>query len=81
MSGCHDATMPRYDNRADFDACPYCGYSVAGEPFHAYPYSGYSTAAGALSTPYGTFTQVSSRLLTRALRSRQAPPWCHVGVK
>ena len=38
--------------RTDFDACPYYGYSAAGEPFDACPYSGYSAIAGeALSAP------------------------------
>ena len=38
--------VTRCDSRADFDACPCCGYSATGEPFGAYPYSGYSAAAG-----------------------------------
>ena len=41
MSGCHAVTVTRCDSRADFDACPYCGYSAVGEPFGAYPCSGY----------------------------------------
>ena len=46
MSGCHAATVTRCDSKADFGACPCCGYSAAGEPFGACPCSGYSAAAG-----------------------------------
>ena len=34
--------MTRCDSRADFGACPCCGYSVAGKPFGACPYRSYS---------------------------------------
>ena len=37
MLGCHIATVTRCDSRADFGACPCCGYSAAGEPFGACP--------------------------------------------
>ena len=50
MSGCHAATVTRCDSRADFDVCPCCGYSAAGEPFGAYPCRDYSVAAG---SPFG----------------------------
>jgi len=43
-------TVTRCDSRADFDACPCCGYSAAGEPFGACPCSSYSATAGSLST-------------------------------
>jgi len=33
-------------SRADFGACPFCGYSAASEPFGACPCSCYSTTAG-----------------------------------
>ena len=42
-------TVTRCDSRADFDACPCCGYSVTGEPFGTCPCSGYSATAGSLS--------------------------------
>ena len=48
MSGCHAATVTRCDSRADFGACPCCGYSAAGEPFGACPYSCCSATAGSL---------------------------------
>ena len=46
MSGCHAATVTRCDSRADFGACPCCGYSAAGEPFSACPCNCYSAIAG-----------------------------------
>ena len=46
MSGYHAATVTRCDSRANFGACPCCGYSAAGEPFDAYPCSCYSATAG-----------------------------------
>jgi len=66
MPGCHAATVTRCDSRADFGACPCCGYSAAGEPFDACPCSGYSVTAGSLfdaAFPCYVFTQGSSRLL------------------
>ena len=46
MLGCHAATVTRSDSRADFGACPCCGYSASGVPFGACPYHSYSAAAG-----------------------------------
>ena len=46
MSGYHAAIVTRCDSRANFGACPCCGYSAASELFDAYPCSGYSTIAG-----------------------------------
>ena len=65
MPGCHAATVTRCDSRADFNACPYCGYSAAGEPFGACPCRDCSAAAGEpfrrLSLP--RVQRESSRLL------------------
>ena len=57
MSGYHAAIVTRCDSRTDFDTCPCCGYSAAGEPFGACPCSCYSGTAGSpfrrrLSLPY-----------------------------
>jgi len=49
MSGCHAVIVTRCYSRADFGACPYGGYSVAGKSFSACPCSSYSTTAGSLS--------------------------------
>ena len=59
MPGCHAAIVTISDSRADFGACPCCGFSAAGEPFGACPYSGYSAAAGSSSgaCPCRAFTQ------------------------
>ena len=65
MSCCHVATVTRCDSRADFGACPYCGYSASGEPFDACPCCGYSATAGSLFGavfPCCVFTQGNSRL-------------------
>jgi len=50
MSGCHAATVCRCDSRADFDACPCCGYSAAGEPSTSAPAMATVQQQGALST-------------------------------
>ena len=42
----HVTTVTKCDSRADFGACPCCGYSAAGEPFDACPCRDYSAAAG-----------------------------------
>ena len=66
MPGYHTATVTRCDSRADFGACPCCGYSAAGEPFGACPSSGYSVTSGSLfnaACPCYAFPQVSNRLL------------------
>ena len=46
MPGCQAATVTRCDSRADFGACPCCGYSAIGEPFGACPCRSYSATAG-----------------------------------
>ena len=58
MSGYPAATVTRCDSRADFGACPCCGYSAAGEPFGAYLCRGYSVAVGSPfgACPYRAFT-------------------------
>jgi len=57
--------MTRCDSRADFDACPCCGYSAAGEPFGACPCRGYSATAREpfRRLPLPRIQRESSRLL------------------
>ena len=46
MSDYYAATVTRCNSRANFGACPCCGYSAAGEPFGVCPCCCYSATAG-----------------------------------
>ena len=75
MSGCHAAIVTRYDSRADFGACPCCGYGAVWEPFGACPCRGYNAAAG---EPFRRLplprVEESSRLLNNSPPNPAANP-------
>ena len=75
MSGCHAATVTRYDSKTDFGACPCCSYSAAGEPFDTCPCRGYSAAAGEpfRRLPLHRVQRESSRLLYMQTPKRPLP--------
>ena len=50
MSCYHATTVTRYDSKTDFDVCPYCVYSAAGEAFGTCPWRGYRAA---VASPFG----------------------------
>ena len=51
MLGCHAATVTRCDSRADFGACPCCGYSAAGSISASTPAVAIVQQQGALLVP------------------------------
>ena len=75
-TGCHAATVTRFDSRTDFGAYPCYGYSAIGEPFDACPCHGYNTVAAKpfRRLPLPRVPRESSRLVYNSSPNPAANP-------